>query len=168
MCLRWHIIRNSWLHVIIMSHMSFRVNPLSIVCLNVKEFFTLSRCHIWSLSESNLIWTHYHLVHKWTLNHLAKLAKWLSCVVSTYCMVHLTVCYHVAYKFQSESTLCSLPECQGTPCSKQSPYLKFKWQQHDSSSSLVVKALDSQSRSPVFKITGWLQGRLSLSSFQGR
>ena len=30
---------------------------------------------------------------------------------------------------------------------------------------LVVKALDSQSRGPKFKTTGWLQGRLSLSSF---
>ena len=30
------------------------------------------------------------------------------------------------------------------------------------SNGLVVKALDSQSRSPVFKTTGWLQGRLSL------
>ena len=41
-----------------------------------------------------------------------------------------TACnYHVAYEFQSESTLNSLPECQGTPCSitpKQAPYLKFK------------------------------------------
>ena len=25
-----------------------------------------------------------------------------------------------------------LPECQGTPCSKQAPYLKFKWLQRDS------------------------------------
>ena len=25
----------------------------------------------------------------------------------------------------------SLHECQGTPCSKQAPYLKFKWQQRD-------------------------------------
>ena len=33
---------------------------------------------------------------------------------------------HVTYEFQSESTLCSLPQCQGTPCSKQAPYLKFK------------------------------------------
>ena len=47
--------------------------------------------------------------------------------------VLLTVCcYHVTYKFQSESTLYRLPECQGTPCSKQAPYLKFKWQQRDS------------------------------------
>ena len=34
-------------------------------------------------------------------------------------------------EFQSESTLYSLPECQGTPCLKQVPYLKFKWQQRD-------------------------------------
>ena len=45
----------------------------------------------------------------------------------------LTICYyHVTYEFQSESTLYSLPECQGTPCSKQAPYLMFKCQQRDS------------------------------------
>ena len=33
---------------------------------------------------------------------------------------------------------------------------------------LVVKALVSQTRGPVFKTTGWLQGRLSLSSSRGR
>ena len=38
-------------------------------------------------------------------------------------MVHLTVCYyHVTYEFQSESTLYNLPECQGTPWSKQPWY----------------------------------------------
>ena len=36
------------------------------------------------------------------------------------------------------------------------------------SNGLVVKALDSQSRGPMFKTTGWLQGQLSLSSFRGR
>ena len=36
------------------------------------------------------------------------------------------------------------------------------------SNGLVVKALDSQSRGPMFETTGWLQGRLSLSSFRGR
>ena len=36
------------------------------------------------------------------------------------------------------------------------------------SSGLVVKSLDSWSRGPVFKTTGWLQGWLSLSSFRGR
>ena len=42
------------------------------------------------------------------------------------------VCYyHVTFDFQSESTLCSLPECQGSPCSKKAPYLKFKLQERD-------------------------------------
>ena len=36
------------------------------------------------------------------------------------------------------------------------------------SNGLVVKALDSKFRGPVFKTTGWLQGQLSLSSFRGR
>ena len=41
-------------------------------------------------------------------------------------IAYQTVCYyHVMYEFQSESTLYSLPECLGTPCSKQAPYLKF-------------------------------------------
>ena len=37
---------------------------------------------------------------------------------------------------------------------------KYSW-----SNGIVVKVLDSQSRGPVFKTTGWLQGQLSLSSF---
>ena len=36
------------------------------------------------------------------------------------------------------------------------------------SNGIVVKALDSISRGPVFKTSGWLQGRLSLSPFRGR
>ena len=47
-------------------------------------------------------------------------------------MVKWHVNYHVTHEFQSESTLYSLPEYQGTPCSKEAPYLKFKWQQRDS------------------------------------
>ena len=35
-----------------------------------------------------------------------------------------SLCYYYAtYEFQRESTLCSLPECQGTPCSKQASNL---------------------------------------------
>ena len=60
--------------MIVMSRTSFRVNPHSIVCLNVKELLARSRRHIWSLSDSNEIRTHNHLVRKQTLNHLAKLA----------------------------------------------------------------------------------------------
>ena len=48
-------------------------------------------------------------------------------------LLRLSVCYyHVMYNFQSESTLYSLPGSQRTPCSRQVPYLKFKWQQQDS------------------------------------
>ena len=60
-------------------------------CLNVMEVLAQSRREIWSLSDCNWTRTHNHLVHKRTLNHLAKLviklakslsvrlwAKWLS------------------------------------------------------------------------------------------
>ena len=52
-------------------------------CLNVKEHLARNRSDIWSLSDCNGTRTHNHLVHERTLNHLAKLVKWLSCVVST-------------------------------------------------------------------------------------
>ena len=53
-------------------------------CLNVKELLAQSRRKIWRLSDCNWTRNQNHLVHKRTINHLAKLAKWLSCVVSTY------------------------------------------------------------------------------------
>ena len=40
--------------------------------------------HIGTLSDSKEIRTHNHLVRKQTLNHLEKLSKWLSCVMSTF------------------------------------------------------------------------------------
>ena len=67
---------NYWtvsLYIIIMSHTSFTVNPHSLAFLNVKELLARRRRHIWSLSDSNGIRTHNHLVRKRTLNHLAKL-----------------------------------------------------------------------------------------------
>ena len=84
LCCEYLSVRCIWLYVIIMSRTSFRVNPHSIVCLNVKELLAWSRRHIWSLSDSNGIRTHTHLVRKRTLNHLTKPTKWLSSVVSTY------------------------------------------------------------------------------------
>ena len=50
-----------------MSCTSFRVNLHSIVGLNVKEPLAWSRRHIWSLSDSNEIQTHTHLVCKWNV-----------------------------------------------------------------------------------------------------
>ena len=43
--------------------------------LNVKELLALNKRDIWSLSDSNGIRTHNHLVRKGTLNPLVKLAK---------------------------------------------------------------------------------------------
>ena len=53
-------------------------------CLNVKELRGQNKCDIWNLSDSNRTGTHNHLVCKRTPKNLAELAKWLSCVVSSY------------------------------------------------------------------------------------
>ena len=58
-------------------------HPYANRCVNVKELHAQSRREIWSLSDCNWTRSHNHLVCKRTLNHLAKLAKWLSRVVST-------------------------------------------------------------------------------------
>ena len=84
------------------------------ICLNVKELLARNRSDIWSLSDCNGTRIHNHLVLKRTLNHLAKLTKWLSCAVSTFlhgafecillsCHVHNSEWIHTPY----------LPECQG-------------------------------------------------------
>ena len=111
----------------------FQREPTLYSCLNVKQLLAQNRCDMSSFSDSNEIRTHNHVFHKRTLNHLAKLAKWLSFVVSTYlygafdCMLlscHMCVLEWI-YTLQ-------LPECQETHCWKQTQYLKFKWQQRDS------------------------------------
>ena len=63
---------------------AFQSESTLYICLNVKELLARNRRDIWSLSDCNGTRTHNHLVRKRTLNHLAKLAKWLSCVLSTY------------------------------------------------------------------------------------
>ena len=51
---------------------------------NLPELETVHLCKCKFSSDGNSIRTHNHLVRKRTLNHLATLAKWLSCVLSTY------------------------------------------------------------------------------------
>ena len=117
-----------WLYVFIISRTSFRVNPHSIVGLNVKELLAQGRQHVWSLSDRNEIGTHNYLVRKRTRKHLAKLTKWFSCILST--SLHGTCdCTLLSRQVRVSEWIqtYSLPECQGTSCSKQSPYLKFKW-----------------------------------------
>ena len=102
-------------------------------CLNVKDILARSRRHIWRLSDCNGTRTHNHLVHKQTLNHLEQLAEGLSCFVSTYLYGAFDCMFLSCHVRVSEwiHTL-QLPECQGTPCSKQASYLKIKWLQRDS------------------------------------
>ena len=87
-------------------------------------------------SDCNGTRTHNYLARKRKLNHLAKLAKWLSCVVSIY-LYGVFDCMFLCHVRVSEwiYTL-HLPECQGTPCSKQAWYLQFKWLQRDSNPQL--------------------------------
>ena len=73
----------AWLCVLIMSCTRFRLNPYYIY-LNVNELLCRNRSDISILSNSNGTRTHNHLIRKRKLNYLAKLAKWLSCFVSTY------------------------------------------------------------------------------------
>ena len=105
---------------------------LNVNCLNVKELLAQNRRDIWYISDGNGTRTHNHLVCKRALNHLANLAKWLSCVVSTYvygafycmflsCRVRISEWIQILY----------LLEYQGTPYSKQARYLKYKWRQRD-------------------------------------
>ena len=47
-------------------------------------------------------------------------------------------------------TLYTFTECQGTPCLKQAPYLKFKWQQPD----LNPQPLSSKTNTQQFSQTG--------------
>ena len=64
----------------------------------------------------------------------------------------ITVCYyHITYEMQSESTLSRLPECQGTTCPKQAPYLKFKWHQRDSNPQLLSSETNTQPFSQTCK-----------------
>ena len=72
-----------------------------------RNSFLQNRRQIWSLNECNLTWTYDHLVCKQTLNRLAKLAKLLSCVVSTYPYVAFDCYNHVSYMLQGGSTLYS-------------------------------------------------------------
>ena len=71
----------------------------------------LNRHHIWSLTKSNGIQTHKHIVRKRTLNHLTKATKPLTPVVSTYlcgAFEYMLLSCHVRVS-ESSSTL-KLPE----------------------------------------------------------
>ena len=88
-------------------------------CLNVKELLARSRREIWRWSDCNWTRTQNHLVLKRTLNHLAKPAKWSSCVLSIYLYGAFDCMFLSCHVPVSEWIHTLLPECQGTPCSKE-------------------------------------------------
>ena len=67
--------QNDWTNWQCSCHVTYTIPSESTLysCLNVKELLAWSRCRIWRLSGCNWIRTQNHLVHKKTLNHLAKL-----------------------------------------------------------------------------------------------
>ena len=105
----WVLIRT--VHLIVCSRhttYTFQSEPTLSSCQNVNKLLAWSRCGIRILGDCNWTGTYNYLVCKRTLNNLPKLAEWFSWVGSTYLYGALTVCScHVAYAFQSESTLYS-------------------------------------------------------------
>ena len=102
-------------------------------CLSINELLVRNRGDIWSSMWLPRDSNPHHLVFKGTLNHLAQLAKWWSCVVSTYLYSEFGSMFLSSHVHISEwiHTL-SLTKRQGTPFLKQARYLKFKWLQRDS------------------------------------
>ena len=93
------------LRVLVMSHTRFRVNLHSVVAW-ILMILTQNRRDIWSLSDSNGIRTHNHLVCKRTLNHLAKPVKWLSCVeyLSVWCIwLNVMIMSHTRFRLNPQS-----------------------------------------------------------------
>ena len=113
--------------------------------LYVKELLPRSRREIWRSSECNWCRNPNNLVLKRTLNHLAKLAKWLSCVRSTYlyrefdcmslsCHIRVSEWIHTLW----------LPECQGSRCSKQARNLQVEWLQLESNPETLSSETNTQ------------------------
>ena len=102
LCYEYLPVRCIWLYVMIMSRTIFRVNPHSIVCLNVKKFLARYKSHIWTLSDINGIWTHNHLVCKRKL----RMAKWLSqmidFIIKTYKSFYYSNYFHKVVNFGSQ------------------------------------------------------------------
>ena len=132
----------------------FRVNPHS-SWLSIKELCARSRCKIWILNDCNWTWTHSHLVHKWTLNYLAKKAKWLRCVVSTYlssafdCM--FLSCHICVFRVNPNSIVAWM-----------SRNSMLKWLQLDSS----PQPLSSQMNTQPFSQTGQMIFQRSCLTFR--
>ena len=95
---------------------------------NVKELLPRSKCKIWRLIDCNWARTHNHLLRKRTLNYLAQLAKFFSCVVGTYLYREFD-CMFLSFHVHASEWIHTLqfPEYQGIPWSKPAKNLRIKW-----------------------------------------
>ena len=114
-------------------------------CLNFKELLVRNKRNIWSLNDCKETRTHNHLLRKWTLNHLAKLIKSLSLVVSANLYLPFD-CIILSCHIRVSERIHTLwlPQCEGTPCSKHGLYLKFKWLQGDSNPQRLCSETNTQ------------------------
>ena len=110
-------------------------------CLNVKVLLARSMSEIWSLSDCNSTRTHNNLVGKRKLKDLAKLTKWLSCVLSTYLYSAFDCVFFWCHLHVSEWIY---TEYQGAPSSKKATNLKVKWLPLDSNPEALSSYLNTQ------------------------
>ena len=134
-------------------HVTYRFQRQSTLYswLNVKEILPHSRHEIWSLSDCNCTRTQNHLARKRTHNHLAKLAKWLSCVLRIY-LYGAFDCMFLSCHVRVSEWIHNLElgKCQGTSCSNQERNQKFMWIQLDWNS----KSLSWKTNARPFGQTG--------------
>ena len=99
-------------------------------CLNIKEVISRSRHQIWRSNDCNCTRTQKHLILNRTLDHFADLAKGLSCLLSFY-LYGARGCMFLSCRVRVLEWIYTLqlPECQGTPFSRQGWNLKVKWLQ---------------------------------------
>ena len=99
-----------------MSPMHFRVNPHYISAWFSRNSLFKSDIKSDVLSDCKKTETHNHLLCKQTLNHLAKMTKWLSYVVSNYLYGVFDSIFVLCHIHVLEWILTPwLPECQETP-----------------------------------------------------
>ena len=77
-------VRCIWFYALVMLGRRFHSESTLYSCLIVKELLAQSSREIRSWRDCKWTRTQNRLLVKRTLNHLAKLTKWLSCVLSTY------------------------------------------------------------------------------------
>ena len=113
----------------------------------------------------NGIQTHNLLVRKRKLNHLAKLAKWLRCVVSAYRSVTFAYASLImSYSRIRVNLTLQVPECQGIPCPKQARYLTFNMITTHSPKKPLTGYRNINSRNKITDVQEMI-GRLQLDCF---